>query len=264
MRVDAHFQWHALLTAGQFLTRVPLPGGMAKPGADPRLLSAAVGYFPLVGTCVGLSTGSAAWLALQFWPAPIAVVLALVFEACLTGAFHEDAVADSCDAFGGGWTRDDVLRIMKDSRVGSFGALGLGLTVALRWAGLAALPPEELLLVAALAGGLGRLAVVALMLLVPPVPRAQGSAKDVGERVGRGTLALAAALTLPTFLVALDADPIRALAALAIIAVVTLGWGRYVEGRIGGVTGDCLGACAMFGQVAVVLAWTAGRGLTHA
>ena len=237
---------------------------MSKPGADTRLLSAAVGYFPLIGTLIGSSTGGVAWLALQLWPAPVAVLIALVWEACLTGAFHEDAVADSCDAFGGGWSRDDVLRIMKDSRVGSFGALGLGLTVALRWAGLVAVEPAELIVVAATAGGFGRLAVVFMMGIVPPVPRAQGSAKDVGERVNQKTLALAAAVTLPILAVAANLDPIHTLAAIVATGLVTLAWSRYVEWRISGVTGDCLGACAMFGQVAVVLAWIAGRGMTDA
>ena len=258
MRINSwRFQLHALLTAGQFLTRVPLPGGMARAGADPRLLPASVPYFPLVGTLVGLSTGASAWAAAQLWPAPVAVLIALAFEACLTGAFHEDAVADSCDAFGGGWSRDDVLRIMKDSRVGSFGALGLGLTVALRWAALVAIPTGELVAAAALAGGLGRLAVVGLMRAIPPVPRREGSSKDVGERVGSRAVWLAALLTLPALALAAWHDANRTLLAGGAVAAAALGWGRYVHGRLGGVTGDCLGAGAMFAQVAAVLAWSA-------
>ena len=130
--------WPAFVTAVQFLTRVPLPGGMNRPGADPALLGHCPLFFPLVGGLVGAAAGGVLWAAAHVWPPPVAIVLALIAEALLTGAFHEDAVADACDAFGGGWTRDDVLRILKDSRVGSYGALGLGLAVALRGATLGA------------------------------------------------------------------------------------------------------------------------------
>lgn len=253
----ARFESHALLTAVQFLTRVPAPGGMNRPGADPRLLPASVRYFPVVGGLIGLFTGLVAWAAGQYWPPGVAALLALAAEALLTGAFHEDAVADSCDALGGGWTRDDVLRIMKDSRVGSFGALGLGLAVALRWATLAAVPPGEVVLVAAFAGALGRLCIVALMRAVPPVPDWASLTRDVGERASLTTLTAAIGLTLPVLVVALVADPVRALAGVALAGAVTAGWGWYVRRRLGGVTGDCLGAAAVFGQVAVMLAWMA-------
>ncbi len=255
----ARFELHALLTAVQFLSRVPAPGGMNRPGADPALLPASVRYFPVVGGLIGLFTGAVAWAAGQVWPPGVAALLALAAEALLTGAFHEDAVADSCDAFGGGWTRDDVLRIMKDSRVGSFGALGLGLAVALRWATLAAVPPGEVVLAAALAGAAGRLCVVALMRAIPPVPDRASLTRDVGERASLTTLTVAAGLTLPVFLPALAVGPARAVGGVALAGAVTAAWGWYVWRRLGGVTGDCLGASAVFGQIAVMLAWTAGR-----
>jgi cobalamin synthase len=128
-------QGHAAITAVQFLTRLPLPGGMNQPPSDRTLLVDAVAYFPLVGALIGLVTGWLVWAAATVWPIGLAVVLAVAVEAVLTGAFHEDAVADCCDAFGGGWTREQVLHILKDSRVGSFGVLGLGLALAVRVGG---------------------------------------------------------------------------------------------------------------------------------
>ncbi|MFV0496105.1 adenosylcobinamide-GDP ribazoletransferase, partial [Mycobacterium sp.] len=148
-------QFHAAITAVQFLTRVPLPGGMNRPDPDRTLLRAAVVYFPLVGGLVGAFAGGVVWAALHVWPPVVAVALGLMAEALLTGAFHEDAVADCCDAFGGGWTRDDVLRIMKDSRVGSFGALGLMLAVLLRGGCLLSLPTSAVVGAVAASGAVG-------------------------------------------------------------------------------------------------------------
>ena len=99
-------------------------------------------------------------LAGRFWPIGLAVVIGLAFEALLTGAFHEDAVADFCDAFGGGWTRDDILRILKDSRVGSFGALGLILAVALRGGAIATLETDRLIAAVTASAALGRWAIL--------------------------------------------------------------------------------------------------------
>ena len=134
-------QIRAGLVAVQFLTRLPTPP-VDLTDADERsaTLGQATAYFPAVGALIGLGTAGVILAAREVWPVGIAVTLGLVGEAILTGAFHEDAVADFCDAFGGGWTRDDVLRILKDSRVGAYGALGLGLAVALRGGSLANLP----------------------------------------------------------------------------------------------------------------------------
>ena len=87
---------------------------------------------------IGAATGGLAWAAGHVWPPLVAALLALAVEAVLTGGFHEDAVADCCDGFGGGRSREDVLRIMKDSRIGSFGMLGLTLAILLRAGCLAA------------------------------------------------------------------------------------------------------------------------------
>ena len=244
---------HSFATAVQFLTRIPLPGGMSRPGADITLLRSAVVYFPLAGAGIGLATGSVIWLALQLWPPLVAVGLGLLFEAILTGGFHEDAVADSCDAFGGGWTADDVLRIMKDSRIGSFGALGLLLAVGLRATGLAALEPSFVILTTMASATLGRWAILLLMATVKPVPKRDGLAKDVGEQIGRREVAVGSLLALPGIVGYAIHDPLRtAIMLFAVIAVTGL-WGRYVRHRIGGVTGDCLGAVCYVAQVTVLL-----------
>ena len=187
------------------------------------------------------------------------MLLALLAEALLTGAFHEDAVADCCDAFGGGYTRDDVLRIMKDSRVGSFGALGLGLFVALRAAGLAHLPGELLVATSTAAGALGRFAVLPLMASLPPVAHREGLSKDVGAQIRGRVVTGGAVLTLPWLVTLGVLRPVHLAAGCSASVVVVSLWARYVVRRIGGVTGDCLGAGCYFTQVTLTLAVAAGR-----
>jgi adenosylcobinamide-GDP ribazoletransferase len=253
-------QFHAAITAVQFLTRVPLPGGMNRPDPDRTLLRAAVVYFPLVGGLVGAFTGGVVWAALLVWPPAVAVALGLVAEALLTGAFHEDAVADCCDALGGGWTRDDVLRIMKDSRVGSFGALGLTLAVLLRGGCLLTTPAEEVVATVAASAAVGRWAILLLMAVCPPVPNREGLAKDVGEQIGWRELAVGSLLVLPGAAVFGSVAPLRTGLGVAAVAASTLAWAGYVRRRIGGATGDCLGCGCYLGQCVFLLAATAGSG----
>jgi adenosylcobinamide-GDP ribazoletransferase len=250
--------WHAFVTAVQFLTRVPLPGGMNRPDPDRTLLRAAVLFFPLVGGLVGLVTGSVVWAALLLWPPVVAVALGLIAEAWLTGGFHEDAVADCCDAFGGGWTRDDVLRIMKDSRVGSFGALGLALALFLRGGCLLSIPAGELVPAVVASAAVGRWAILVLMRAVPPVPHREGLSKDVGERIGWRELLGGSALTVVALVPLARAMPLAAGIGLVAVVVVTLAWGWYVRRRIGGVTGDALGTACYLGQCVMLLVATAG------
>ena len=153
--------YRSLLVAVQFLTRLPTPNvAMGDEAERRKILGRSAAYFPLVGALIGAMTGATIRLAGQFWPIGLAIVIGLAFEALLTGAFHEDAVADFCDAFGGGWTRDDILRILKDSRVGSFGALGLGLAVALRGGAIATLETDRLIAAVTASATLGRWAIL--------------------------------------------------------------------------------------------------------
>jgi adenosylcobinamide-GDP ribazoletransferase len=247
---------NAFLAAVQFLTRVPVPGGL---GTNPALLQRAVIFFPLVGGLIGLCTGAVIWAASYLWPTPLAVLIGLAAEAVLTGAFHEDAVADFCDAFGGGWTREDILRILKDSRVGSFGALGLSLAVLIRAAGLASVPAEHLVAVAVASAALGRWGMLPVMALLPPVPGRAGLARDVGERLTIGEVLLGGLLALPGVAAWAVADPLGIAGALVALLVFVGVFVAYVRCRLGGVTGDCLGCACYAGQIIVLLAATVGR-----
>jgi adenosylcobinamide-GDP ribazoletransferase len=248
----------ALLTAIQFLTRIPIPGRFVPSSEEPAvLLRASVMYFPLVGSLVGAATAAVILGAALLWPVWVAVLIGLAFEALLTGAFHEDAVADFCDAFGGGWSRADILRILKDSRIGSFGALGLMIAVLLRASGLVALEPEQLLPVAVASSALGRWVMLVVMAMLPPVPDRASLARDVGQQLTVKEVFFGSFLTLPGVIAWGMAAPYRFAASVLALFIFAGAFALYVRRRLGGVTGDCLGCACYIGQVLVLLAATA-------
>lgn len=254
--------WAPPLLAVQFLTRLPVPGthGLSADAARAGLVRA-VGWFPLVGAMIGAMTAMIALAAAMLWPAPVAVAIALIVEARLTGAFHEDALADFCDGFGGGQSADDVLRIMRDSRIGSYGSVGLILAIGLRAALMATILTSQSVVSAAgaivAASAFGRLLAVAVMVIVPPAPVGQGLARDVGAGVGIAALAFALLTALPGLGFFVVWHPLRMVAALALAALFAWRLRRVLLRRLGGSTGDCLGFAAYAGQLILLLAATA-------
>ena len=247
--------WIPPLLALQFLTRIPVPvlnaisAETAKAG-----LAKSVIWFPVVGGLIGVITAATLIAADHIWPRIIAVILALIVEARLTGAFHEDAVADFCDGFGGGMTPQRIHEIMKDSRIGSYGTLGMGLAVALRAALLFVLP--DALILPALIGSasFGRYLAVCLMAIIPPLMQTGGLAKDVGARTGIDQWLIASLLTLP-FMVPLGlmVAP-QTFAAIAAALIFALWFRRFLLQHLTGVTGDCLGFGVYVGQMLILLA----------
>lgn len=253
-------QCRDLFVAVQFLTRLPTPRVDLDDELERRLiLGRSTVYFPVVGAFLGAVTGGTILLAAQVWSIAIAVALGLAFEALLTGAFHEDAVADFCDAFGGGWTREDILRILKDSRVGSFGVLGLGLAVTLRGVALGSIEADRLLSASMASASLGRWAALLAMWALPPIADRPSLSRDVGRQVPIGRLLLGTALALPGCVGLAVVSPWRLAAAVAAILAVTAWLVRYVGRRIGGINGDSLGFLCYVAQVVVLLAAAAGE-----
>ncbi len=244
-----------LILAVQFLTRIPTPQ-FDLSDADERqdALGRATAYFPLVGAMVGLTTGVVILACERVWPPWLAVTIALAIEARLTGAFHEDAVADFCDAFGGGWTRDDVLRILKDSRLGSYGTLGLVLAVALRGGALATIEPGLLLAAATASGCLGRWTALPAMWALPPLADRQSLSRDVGLKPSLRRVAFGTLLAIPGCVALAMAAPARMAAGLAATLVVGAWVVRYVGRRLGGINGDSLGFLCYATQILVLLA----------
>ncbi len=234
-------QLRLFFTALQFFTRLPIPRWV---GFDPAWLNQASRYFPLVGVVVALITGAVYALAACFLPAPVAVVLSTAAGIYATGAFHEDGFADMCDGFGGGMTPERVLEIMKDSRIGAYGAIGTLCMLALKLATLSMLPPYAAIGALLIAHPLSRLMATSLIWRLD-YARAEGKAKPLAQKMS-GTEFLIAALTVmpPALLViTLRWLPQAALLSGVIACAIATWWlARLCVRRIGGYTGDCLGA----------------------
>jgi len=232
-----------MLTAVQFLTRVPVPGWV---GHGPAQLDQAMRYLPLVGIAVGLVGAAVLALAAVGLPRPVAALLSVVATLLLTGALHEDGLADTLDGLFGGATREDALRIMRDSRLGTYGAAGLALTLGLKVAALSALPAATPALVAGHAAS--RFLVVCVLSRLP-YARADGKAAPVAGGVGITELAVAGVCGLLPML-ALEG---RAMPALLLAAGSAWGITRWFRRRLGGYTGDGLGAVQQVTELTILL-----------
>lgn len=247
------------LVALQFLTRLPV----RLERFEPAWLNDCVRHFPLVGVLVGTVGATVLAGATQLWPAWVAAVLALTATVVLTGGFHEDGLADTFDALGGVVSRDKALTIMKDSRIGSYGALALGLSLLLRAALLAVLAQRPLMgAVAALLAshGLARAAAVGVMVSLPYGGDAEhAKAKPLALAVAPRNFGIALGWCglLGLALAAAGVAPSRLLAAVAAAAVVALLMREWLRRRLGGYTGDGLGATEQLAEIAVLLAFTA-------
>lgn len=258
------------LIALQFLTRVPVPRWV---GFEPTWLQACLRHFPLVGAGVGLVAAVVLWAALWLWPPLVAAALSVVSTVWLTGAFHEDGLADTCDGLGGAVSRERALEIMKDSRIGSYGAVGLVLALLLKVGLVAALAATALVSSVGLALVLAALvwnhaaSRAAPALLVWRLPyagdAAHAKAKPLAMQTDGGSVAAALAWLLLLAVGLLTAWPdlvVPLAAALLTGAGATALCARWLRRRLGGFTGDTLGATQQIVELAGLLAWAAALG----
>ncbi|MCB5199740.1 adenosylcobinamide-GDP ribazoletransferase [Loktanella sp. TSTF-M6] len=200
----------------------------------------------LVGGLAALLASLALWLGL---PPALAAILLIATQITLTGALHEDGLADSLDGLWGGWTRDRRLEIMKDSRIGAYGVIGLILTLLLRWQLWSLIIANDALWAAALImGAVSRAPMAALMVWLPPA-RTSG----LSRHVGRPAPVTAIAAGMLAGVVTLLLWPVALLALGLAVASTAYGWGRIAHARIGGQTGDILGAGQQLCDIAGLL-----------
>ena len=247
-----------LLAAVQFLTRLPvsLPEELPDGRDHASLLAASTVWFPVVGGLVGMLAAAVLVAAAWVWPPLLAAALVLAAETLLTGAFHDDAWADTCDAIGGGWTREQVLTILKDSRLGTYGVAGLTLGLGLRAAALAELIGRDVaaaaaVLVAAHAGS--RLAILGLMRTMEPIRDRHTQARDVAGQLSGTRVVGASLLALPWLLPAAVSQPGRMAAAAGVTTAVLWLYRRKIIARVGGSTGDFLGGGAFLTHTLVLV-----------
>ena len=237
------------LVAAQFLTRLPVPMGLFTPAR----MAAAPRWFPAVGLLIGSLCGLVFAAAVPVFPPLLAALLAIAAGILITGALHEDGLADTLDGLGGGGTAERALAIMRDSRIGTHGALALFLPPGAKLLPLGAVragaPP------AVLGGGHApsRASLVAAM-ATSRYLRPEGAGAGMAAGIGGRHLGLALAtggLAILALLAVLP--PLAALGALAGLALGHLLMRRSFERRLSGHTGDCLGAVQQTSELGLYL-----------
>ncbi|HEV8635037.1 MAG TPA: adenosylcobinamide-GDP ribazoletransferase [Chloroflexota bacterium] len=247
------------MLAWTLLTVVPTP----RLNATPRALAGSAAFFPLVGAALGAALGGLGMVAERLLPPGPTAALLLAAGALVTGGLHLDGLMDTADGVFGGRTRERRLEIMRDSRVGAYGALAAGLALLGQYACLVELGRTERLLALVVALTLGRWA-MALALGLFPAARTDGLGAAYRAEDGRAPAAVATLLALAVVAAVAAASATgtaaeRSAAATGLALVVALGGGRWLAGRLGGLTGDAYGALCVLAETAALYAAVALR-----
>lgn len=237
-----------LLMAVQYFTRVPMPAWV---GHSAEHLSGAARYFSAVGVFVGATGATVLWATSLVLPGPLPVILSTAVTVFLTGAFHEDGLADTFDGLGGGATRERALEIMKDSRIGTFGTAALVLTLMIKVAALSAMPAQFVVVVLIAGHAFSRACAVTLLFAGRYVGNPEQSrARPVAQPMSKGELFVAMLIGVaPLYFCGVHAVTgfIGALVVLYVLA-------RWFVRRLGGFTGDTLGCTQQLTEIAFYLA----------
>lgn len=236
------------LTAVMFLTRIPCPQWVDFSDAD---LSHSAKYFSLIGILVGTIGGLVYYLSAQIFPQTLALLFSIITTILITGAFHEDGFADVCDAFGGGYSKENILLIMKDSRLGTFGTLGLIIILAVKYLTLLELNPV-IIVYAMIAGhSISRFAAVTVLFthIYARKNDELSKSKPVATKLSLTSLLIAAFFGIIPILL-LGYQYLLLIIPVFIVRELTI---TYFNHRINGYTGDCLGAIQQLCEVTFYL-----------
>ncbi len=237
-------QIEIFFTALMFYTRIPCPKWVTH---DPEYLNKATRYFPLMGWIVA-AICALVYMATEFFlGSSIAVLLSMIAGILTTGAFHEDGFADVCDAFGGGWTKEKILDIMKDSRIGAYGTIGIMLLLLLKFTTLSAMPFTQMWMILLAAHSFSRLCAVLVVATSQYVrENDDAKAKPLAKSITAKEIIPAVLFGL---LPLLFFQRIEIIYALILPLLGTFFLRRYFHKWIGGYTGDCLGATQQVTEV---------------
>jgi adenosylcobinamide-GDP ribazoletransferase len=238
-----------LRLAASFLTIVPVGPG----STDNAIVAASFRWFPLIGFAIGATLAVEESLLRMLFPAMLCSVVVILSLVILTGAVHLDALADTADALGAGRDRRRALEILRDSRIGTFGAAAVFLSLALKIFALGALHEPGRLVALFVAPGLSRWSMVAVAASLEYLRSEGGAGATLLQRDSSSLFvasAVAAALLLITF------SP-QAMIAAGVAIVLVLGARWFYQRWLGGVTGDLIGACGEVVEIAVLLVFAA-------
>jgi len=252
-----------LLAVG-FFTRIPVPNF---PDFNTDDLNFSAKYFPLVGVVVGAVGAGAFTLGAKLLPDSVAILFSMAMTIYITGAFHEDGLADSADGLGGAWDKERILTIMQDSRLGTYGAVALFLMLFAKFQVLNSLPAYFLPFILIVGHAFSRLCALYLMADLDYV-KASGKAKPLATKVKPHDLALATIFGfLPVVFIYSNFSPfifnlrdwlLLGIYCLLPVGFVWLWWRNKIKQWLGGYTGDCLGAMQQITELAFyfgLLAW---------
>ncbi len=238
---------HDFLAALRFLTRIPVPSSSRTDDSLPPALK----FFPVIGALIGCAAALVHALLEPHLPPLVTALLTVSFLVIVTGCLHEDGLADAADGFGGGWARERILEIMRDSRIGTYGAAALILSLLARVVLIAALPAANVTAYLIASQTLCRWTTLPLSYFL-------SSAREGGDGLGSQVARLTSAPTLifgSLFPFALVASLLRfhAAAPIGLTVVLTFLSGLYYRRRLQGVTGDCFGATNQLTEIGVYL-----------
>jgi len=249
-------------TAVSYYTRIPVPALLPY---DPLFLNASSRYIPVIGWLTGACSFFAFYFSNYIFGSSIALVFAVAAPILLTGAFHEDGFADVCDGFGGGWTKEKILEIMKDSRLGTYGVIGLVLIIAFKFIALQQLLNTVgndfylLLLIFIVPPAISRFTAISLIYSYPYAGNSENSkAKPVTENINIYNLWIALLFAVaPLMLLSFIAHKPFLLLVIIPLYLQKLYIGIYFNRKIGGYTGDCLGAVQQLAEIISYLTFIA-------
>jgi adenosylcobinamide-GDP ribazoletransferase len=211
-------------------------------------LSRSVKFFPLVGLAVGSGAALLQSVLIVHLARPLTAFVVLTYLVLITGCLHEDGLADTADGFGGGWTKDRVLAILRDSRIGSYGAIALVLSLLARYLLLASLPMERFIAYVISAHVLCRWSSLPLSYFLPPAREQEGQGARIAKLTSFSSLLFGSALSTAIVIFALRRSSVAPLLVAPLIVLVS-GW--FYNRKIGGVTGDCFGATNQLTEIAI-------------